>query len=202
MIDETHTFSAGPGRRHRAPGGCEPDIFVDRQGDRRRHPVRRLRASPRRSPTRCAAATRDADIVDVGGVGGTLAGNALSMAAMRATLERGPHRRGVRADDRAGDRASPPASQATIDAHGAAVVGEPARGPRRVPVRRPGAAHRRRVGRGAADEELDEYLHLYLRQPRRPDDAVPQHGADVPGHVRGGRRPAHAGCSRRRSRSW
>ena len=28
----------------------------------------------------------DADIVDVGGVGGTLAGNALSTAAMRATL--------------------------------------------------------------------------------------------------------------------
>ena len=28
----------------------------------------------------------DADIVDVGGVGGTLAGNALSLAAMRATL--------------------------------------------------------------------------------------------------------------------
>ncbi|HEV7147588.1 MAG TPA: aspartate aminotransferase family protein, partial [Pedococcus sp.] len=39
-----------------------------------------------------AAVTRhttagDADIVDVGGVGGTLAGNALSTAAMRATLE-------------------------------------------------------------------------------------------------------------------
>jgi glutamate-1-semialdehyde 2,1-aminomutase len=29
-----------------------------------------------------------ADIVDTGGVGGTLAGNALSVAAMRATLER------------------------------------------------------------------------------------------------------------------
>src|SRR4029453_15329043 len=30
---------------------------------------------------------RDADLVDTGGVGGTLAGNALSVAAMRATLE-------------------------------------------------------------------------------------------------------------------
>jgi glutamate-1-semialdehyde 2,1-aminomutase len=33
------------------------------------------------------AARRDADLVDTGGVGGTLAGNALSVAAMRATLE-------------------------------------------------------------------------------------------------------------------
>ncbi|HEV3498413.1 MAG TPA: aspartate aminotransferase family protein, partial [Actinomycetes bacterium] len=33
------------------------------------------------------AARPDADLVDTGGVGGTLAGNALSVAAMRATLE-------------------------------------------------------------------------------------------------------------------
>jgi glutamate-1-semialdehyde 2,1-aminomutase len=31
---------------------------------------------------------READLVDVGGVGGTLSGNALSVAAMRATLEK------------------------------------------------------------------------------------------------------------------
>ncbi len=30
---------------------------------------------------------KNVDLVDVGGVGGTLAGNALSMAAIRATLE-------------------------------------------------------------------------------------------------------------------
>ena len=36
---------------------------------------------------RAVAAHPDADLVDVGGVGGTLAGNALSVAAMRATLE-------------------------------------------------------------------------------------------------------------------
>jgi glutamate-1-semialdehyde 2,1-aminomutase len=33
-------------------------------------------------------ADESADIIDTGGVGGTLAGNALSVAAMRATLER------------------------------------------------------------------------------------------------------------------
>ena len=32
------------------------------------------------------AAHAEADLIDVGGVGGTLAGNALSLAAMRATL--------------------------------------------------------------------------------------------------------------------
>jgi glutamate-1-semialdehyde 2,1-aminomutase len=35
----------------------------------------------------CVLASEDADLEDVGGVGGTLAGNALSLAATRATLE-------------------------------------------------------------------------------------------------------------------
>ena len=43
------------------------------------------------------AARADADYEDVGGIGGTLAGNALSLAAVRATLDRGADRGGVRA---------------------------------------------------------------------------------------------------------
>ena len=39
----------------------------------------------------------EADLVDQGGVGGTLAGNALSMAAARATLDARPHRGDLRA---------------------------------------------------------------------------------------------------------
>ena len=86
MIDETHTFSAGAGGATRA-WALQPDIFVigksigggipsgaygiSRGAGRRHHP---------------AHGGGDADIVDVGGVGGTLAGNALSTAAMRATL--------------------------------------------------------------------------------------------------------------------
>lgn len=84
LIDETHTISAGPGGCT-AAWGLRPDLFVigksigggipcgaygitDEVADRiRQHP--------------------EADLVDVGGVGGTLAGNVLSTAAMRATLE-------------------------------------------------------------------------------------------------------------------
>ena len=49
----------------------------------------------------------DADYEDTGGVGGTLAGNALSAAAMRATLEHVLTAGGLRAHDPAGRRASP-----------------------------------------------------------------------------------------------
>ena len=85
IADETHTLSAGP-------GGCTARLGPaarrrdDRQGDRRRHPDRRLRRERRRWP-RASTALEDADLVDVGGVGGTLAGNPLSLAAARATLE-------------------------------------------------------------------------------------------------------------------
>ena len=116
MIDETHTFSAGPGGATTA-WGLEPDIFVIGKSDRRRHPLRRLRASSARSPTviERAVAAGDADIIDVGGVGGTLAGNALSLAAMRATLDEVLTERGVRAHDRAGDDVHARASQTTLD---------------------------------------------------------------------------------------
>ena len=87
MIDETHTFSAGWGGAtpRVGPGAGHPR---HRQVDRRRDPVRRLRHQPREVADAVTRHTEagDADIVDVGGVGGTLAGNALSTAAMRATL--------------------------------------------------------------------------------------------------------------------
>lgn len=83
LIDETHTISAGW-------GGCtkewnlSPDIFVIGKSIGGGIPsgaygitqdlADRIMNSP------------DADLEDVGGVGGTLAGNVLSTAAMRATL--------------------------------------------------------------------------------------------------------------------
>ena len=86
MIDETHTFSAGWGGATRA-WGLEPDIFVIGKSIGGGIPCGAYGISREVA----AAVTRhtdagDADIVDVGGVGGTLAGNALSTAAMRATL--------------------------------------------------------------------------------------------------------------------
>jgi glutamate-1-semialdehyde 2,1-aminomutase len=83
LIDETHTFSAGPGGCTRA-WGLRPDLLVIGKSIGGGVPcgayglTERVADLVRQHP--------DADLVDVGGVGGTLAGNALSTAAMRATL--------------------------------------------------------------------------------------------------------------------
>ena len=82
--DETHTFSAGPGGATRA-WGLEPDIVTIGKSIAGGIPIGAYGVS-----AELAAAIRadeQADIEDVGGVGGTLAGNALSLAAARATLE-------------------------------------------------------------------------------------------------------------------
>ena len=83
LIDETHTISAGPGGCTEA-WGLEPDIFVIGKSIGGGLPsgaygiTEAVADAVRNHP--------EADLVDVGGVGGTLAGNALSTAAMRATL--------------------------------------------------------------------------------------------------------------------
>lgn len=87
MIDETHTFSAGWGGATRA-WGLEPDLFVIGKSIGGGIPCGAYGITE----DVAARITRhtdagEADIIDVGGVGGTLAGNALSTAAMRATLD-------------------------------------------------------------------------------------------------------------------
>jgi glutamate-1-semialdehyde 2,1-aminomutase len=157
MIDETHTISAGAGGATRA-WGLQPDIFVIGKSIGGGIPsgaygitedvARRIQAHP------------EADLVDVGGVGGTLAGNALSVAAMRATLEQvlteeafarmvelaTEFTRGV---------------QETIDRTGVAwsVSQLGARSEYRFasPAPRDGSS-----SAASSDDDLDEYLHLYL----------------------------------------
>src|SRR5262249_14886424 len=81
--DETHTFSAGP-------GGCtqawelDPDFVTIGKAIGGGVPCGALGLSAEMEERLLAA--RDADLVDTGGIGGTLAGNALSLAAMRACL--------------------------------------------------------------------------------------------------------------------
>jgi glutamate-1-semialdehyde 2,1-aminomutase len=84
IIDETHTFSAGPGGATRA-WGLEPDIVVIGKAIGGGIPSAAYGLSAGLSER--ALARTDLDLVDMGGVGGTLAGNPLSIAATRATLE-------------------------------------------------------------------------------------------------------------------
>ena len=78
VIDETHTICAGPGGDTGAYG-LEPDLLVDRQDDRRRDPVGGLRVQ--RGGRRAGPTGVDRPRGrDVGGIGGTLAGYALSLA--------------------------------------------------------------------------------------------------------------------------
>jgi glutamate-1-semialdehyde 2,1-aminomutase len=83
MLDETHTFSAGPGG-YTAAHGLEPDVLTIGKAIGGGVPVGAFGVTE--EVARRALAQKDADYEDVGGVGGTLAGNALSLAAVHATL--------------------------------------------------------------------------------------------------------------------
>ncbi|MFM8239013.1 MAG: transaminase [Actinomycetota bacterium] len=83
LIDETHTISAGPGGCTRA-WNLQPDIFVIGKSIGGGIPTGAYGIT--QDIARRVAEHPDADLIDVGGVGGTLAGNVLSTAAMRATL--------------------------------------------------------------------------------------------------------------------
>ncbi len=83
LIDETHTLSAGPGGCTRA-WGLQPDLVTVGKAIGGGIPSAAFGLSDAFAARLRARA--DLDLVDTGGVGGTLAGNALSLAATRATL--------------------------------------------------------------------------------------------------------------------
>jgi len=82
--DETHTFSAGPGGATRA-WGLAPDMLTIGKAIAGGIPVGAYGMSEELAHH--LASRADLDMVDVGGVGGTLAGNPVSITAARATLE-------------------------------------------------------------------------------------------------------------------
>lgn len=84
IIDETHTFSAGWGGMTMRDS-LEPDIFVIGKAIAGGIPTGTYGLSAEFAAK--VLERTDLDLVDMGGVGGTLAGNPLSVAAMRATLE-------------------------------------------------------------------------------------------------------------------
>jgi len=84
VIDETHTLSAGWGGATRE-WGLAPDIVTIGKAIGGGVPIGAYGLTDELADR--LLADRSADLVDTGGVGGTLAGNALSLAAARATLE-------------------------------------------------------------------------------------------------------------------
>jgi glutamate-1-semialdehyde 2,1-aminomutase len=83
IIDETHTICAGPGGFTRTVN-LNPDILVFGKAIGGGIPGAAYGFSQEVADR--IAAKQNLEDCDVGGVGGTLAGNALSLAAMRATL--------------------------------------------------------------------------------------------------------------------
>jgi glutamate-1-semialdehyde 2,1-aminomutase len=157
IVDETHTFSAGPGGCA-AAWGLEPDAVSLGKSIAGGVPIGAYGVSADLAER--IAAEEDADYEDTGGVGGTLAGNALSLAAARATLgdvltaEAFERMSALRERFVAG-------VEAALERHSLpwSVVSLGARAEYRFSASPP------RTGAesaAAADREVEEYLHLYL----------------------------------------
>jgi glutamate-1-semialdehyde 2,1-aminomutase len=155
--DETHTLSAGI-------GGCthayrlRPDVVTVGKAIAGGIPVGAYGVSAELAER--ILGDPDADLVDQGGVGGTLAGNALSMAATRATLEsvltEGNYEHMVAVATRYVEGV-----QAVLDEHAVpwVIVQLGARAEYRFCPEAPRCGGQ---SRAAHDAELDELMHLYL----------------------------------------
>ncbi|MFM7356679.1 MAG: aminotransferase class III-fold pyridoxal phosphate-dependent enzyme, partial [Actinomycetota bacterium] len=83
IIDETHTISVGPGGMS-AQLGLEPDFLTIGKAIGGGIPTGTFGMSYEVAEQ--IARKTEREVIDTGGIGGTLAGNALSLAAMKATL--------------------------------------------------------------------------------------------------------------------
>jgi glutamate-1-semialdehyde 2,1-aminomutase len=83
IIDETHTISVGPGGMT-ADQGLKPDFLTIGKAIGGGIPTGTFGMTQEMADS--IKKMVELEIIDTGGIGGTLAGNALSLAAMRATL--------------------------------------------------------------------------------------------------------------------
>ncbi len=158
ILDETHTFSAGPGGATRR-FDLRPDALTIGKSLGGGVPCGAYGLSAELAQRVLDAVATGADIADVGGVGGTLAGNALSFAAMRAVL-------GEVLTDTAFERMEALATrfstgvQASIDAHdlpwSISQLGARCEYRFAAPAPRNGGESAR-----SADPLLEDFLHLY-----------------------------------------
>ena len=157
IIDETHTLSAGPGGCT-AAWGLEPDAVTLGKSIGGGVPIGTYGVTSELAER--IAAQADADYEDTGGVGGTLAGNALSLAATRATLGEvltdSAFARMIALRERFVDGVETVIAEHRVPW---TIVSLGARCEYRFTPERP------RTGAESAaadDPELEEYLHLYL----------------------------------------
>ena len=185
--DETHTICAGPGGAT-AAWDLEPDLVVIGKPIGGGIPVAAY------GMTAEVAARLEGPMlghdIDVAGVGGTLSGSALAMAAVRATLSTA-----LRQEDF--DVAIPLAERFTAGHPGRHRRARPAvaRAAARVPggvLVLPSPSHGRR-GRRRGRRGARRVLPPLDRQPRRAPRAVPQHVAVLAVPRPGRRRRAHLG---------
>jgi glutamate-1-semialdehyde 2,1-aminomutase len=83
IIDETHTISVGPGGMT-ADLGLKPDVLTIGKAIGGGIPTGTFGMT--NEIAAAISAKTEREVIDTGGIGGTLAGNALSLAAMKATL--------------------------------------------------------------------------------------------------------------------
>ena len=155
-LDETHTLCCGPGGAT-AAWGLEPDILTMGKPLGSGVPSGAYGMSAELADA--IVARTDVDLADVGGIGGTLAGNALSLAAMLATLRDGLTSEAFGTTIPLADRFAAGVST-TIDEFGLGwhVARLGCRAEYRFQPRHP-----RDGGEAIASEdaELDAYMHLY-----------------------------------------
>ncbi len=155
--DETHTFSAGPGG---ATGAweLEPDMLTIGKAIGGGLPAGAYGMTHALAAQ--ILARTDLDLVDMGGIGGTLAGNALSLAAVRATLAHVLHDEAFTVMIGLADQFRTGVAR-VIDAH--ALPWSVTQLGARVEYRFASPAPRDGTSSAAAaDPVLEDYLHLYL----------------------------------------
>ena len=144
IIDETHTICAGPGG-YTAAHGLEPDILTIGKPLAAGVPAAAYGFSE--AVAELANAAIEEQLADIGGIGGTLAANVLSLAAMRATLAEVLTEEAFGRMIALGERFEAGVRQVIDDAC-AGLARDAARLPRRVPLPRRARAHRRAGGGG------------------------------------------------------
>jgi glutamate-1-semialdehyde 2,1-aminomutase len=154
--DETHTFSAGVGGATRA-FDLRPDIVTVGKAIAGGVPMGAYGVTEDLAAR--VLGDPDADLVDQGGVGGTLAGNALATAAARATLEHVLTEENFARMTALATRYTE-GVRGVLDRHGVpwVVVQLGARAEYRFTPVVPRTGNE---SRAAHDAELEEYLHLY-----------------------------------------